>query len=96
MNSNSHCRSGGRRSGLCFRPSGTFVEFPLEDVETSIPPRFKTMVNQCPNRIDIDAFYLARKTIDPIRDSAADWVSFESIEIVITLGSSGGSPKMFA
>jgi hypothetical protein len=25
----------------CFHPSGTFVEFPMEDVETSIPARFE-------------------------------------------------------
>jgi len=25
----------------CFHPSGTFVGFPIEDVETSIPARFE-------------------------------------------------------
>ena len=28
----------------CFHPSGTFVEFPIEDVETSIPARFEKIV----------------------------------------------------
>ena len=28
----------------CFHPSGTFVEFPIEDVETSIPMRFDKIV----------------------------------------------------
>lgn len=28
----------------CFHPSGSFVEFPMEDVETSIPARFEKMV----------------------------------------------------
>ena len=28
----------------CFHPSGTFVGFPIEDVETSIPARFEKIV----------------------------------------------------
>lgn len=28
----------------CFHPSGTVVEFPIEDVETSIPARFEKIV----------------------------------------------------
>ena len=28
----------------CFHPSGTFVQFPSEDVETSIPARFEKIV----------------------------------------------------
>jgi acyl-coenzyme A synthetase/AMP-(fatty) acid ligase/acyl carrier protein len=35
----------------CFHPSGTFVEFPMEDVETSIPARFEKIVLRNPNRI---------------------------------------------
>ena len=38
----------------------------------------------------------ARKKIGPMKDSAIEWVSFESIEIVMALGSSGDSPKIFA
>jgi hypothetical protein len=38
--------------------------------------------------------YFSRKTIGPINDSAVDWVSFESIEIVIAVGSSGNSPNI--
>jgi hypothetical protein len=32
----------------CFHPSGTFVEFPVEDVETSIPARFEKIVRRDP------------------------------------------------
>ena len=41
----------------CFHPSGTFVEFPIEDVETSIPARFEKIVRMYPDR-------LAVKTVD--------------------------------
>ncbi len=37
-----------------------------------------------------------RKTIGPTKDSAIEWVSFESIEIVMALGLSGNSPYIFA
>lgn len=43
-----------------------------------------------------NASHCARKTIGPIKDSAIEWVSFESIEIVMALGSSGNSPNIFA
>ena len=39
----------------CFHPSGTFVEFPAEDVETSIPARFEKIVRTYPHRIAIKA-----------------------------------------
>src|SRR5262245_15153958 len=39
----------------CFHPSGTYVEFPIEDVETSIPARFEKIVCMYPD-------YLAVKT----------------------------------
>ena len=32
----------------CYHPSGTFVEFPIEDVETSIPERFEKIVRLYP------------------------------------------------
>jgi len=32
----------------CFHPSGTFVEFPIEDVKTSIPARFEKIVQRYP------------------------------------------------
>ena len=35
----------------CFHPSGTFVEFPIEDVETSIPARFEKMVRMYPEHL---------------------------------------------
>ena len=37
----------------CFHPSGTFVEFPIEDVETSIPARFQKMVEMYPDRLAV-------------------------------------------
>jgi len=38
----------------CFHPSGTFVEFPIEDVETSIPARFEKIVRMYPDRIAVE------------------------------------------
>ena len=37
----------------CFHPSGTFIEFPIEDVETSIPARFEKIVQRYPQRIAV-------------------------------------------
>ena len=37
----------------CFHPSGTFVEFPIEDVETSIPARFEKIVRSYPNNLAV-------------------------------------------
>lgn len=37
----------------CFHPSGTFVEFPKEDVETSIPERFEKIVRAHPDHLAI-------------------------------------------
>jgi non-ribosomal peptide synthetase component F len=34
----------------CFHPSGTFVEFPVADVESSIPERFQKIVRMYPDR----------------------------------------------
>jgi len=33
----------------CFHPSGTFVEFSIEDVEASIPERFEKIVRLYPD-----------------------------------------------
>jgi amino acid adenylation domain-containing protein len=35
----------------CFHPSGTFTEFPKEDIATSIPQRFEQLVRQYPTRL---------------------------------------------
>ena len=35
--------------GKCFHPSGKFIEFPLEDVETSVCARFEKIVAQYPD-----------------------------------------------
>lgn len=37
----------------CFHPKGTFVKFPPEDVETSIPERFENIVSKFPDRLAI-------------------------------------------
>src|SRR5262249_13690896 len=37
----------------CFHPSGTFVEFPSEDVETSIPERFEKIARMNSDRIAV-------------------------------------------
>jgi amino acid adenylation domain-containing protein len=37
----------------CFHPSGKFVEFPTEDVETSIPERFEKVVRAHPDHLAI-------------------------------------------
>ena len=37
----------------CFHPSGAFVEFPMEDVETSIPARFEKIVRMYPERVAV-------------------------------------------
>ena len=38
----------------CFHPSGTFVEFPIEDVGTSIPARFEKVVRMYSDRIAVE------------------------------------------
>ena len=37
----------------CFHPSGSLVEFPIADVESSIPRRFEKRVSQFPNQLAI-------------------------------------------
>jgi len=37
----------------CFHPSGTFVEFPMEDLDTSIPARFENIVRLYPQRVAV-------------------------------------------
>lgn len=39
----------------CFHPCGAFVEFPAEDVETSIPARFEKIARAYPHRLAIKA-----------------------------------------
>lgn len=41
------------RGGNCFHPSGKLVEFPIEDVETSIPERFEKMASLHSNKIAV-------------------------------------------
>ena len=37
----------------CFHPSGTFVEFPKEEIEQSIPARFEKIARKYPDRLAI-------------------------------------------
>jgi non-ribosomal peptide synthetase component F len=37
----------------CFYPSGTFVELPIGDVETSIPERFEKIVRMYPDLLAV-------------------------------------------
>jgi amino acid adenylation domain-containing protein len=37
----------------CFHPSGTFVEFPIEEVETAIPARFEKIARMYPDRLAV-------------------------------------------
>ena len=37
----------------CFHPSGTFIEFPREEIEQSIPERFEEIARKYPNRIAV-------------------------------------------
>jgi len=39
----------------CFHPTGTFVEFTREEIDTSIPERFERIVRQYPERIAVKA-----------------------------------------
>ena len=38
----------------CFHPSGTFIEFPIEEIETSITERFEKIVRLHPDRFAIE------------------------------------------
>ena len=38
----------------CFHPSGTFVEFPIEEIETSITERFEKIVRIYPDRFAVE------------------------------------------
>lgn len=37
----------------CYHPSGTFVDFPIEEVETSVPKRFEKIVRMHPDRLAV-------------------------------------------
>src|SRR6185436_12379996 len=37
----------------CFHPSGTFIEFPKEEIEQSIPERFEKIVRLYPDRLAV-------------------------------------------
>ena len=51
----------------CFHPSGTVVEFPMEDVETSIPRRFEKIVRMYPDRIAVKTEILSPHTTNSIK-----------------------------
>src|SRR5499427_2357878 len=53
----------------CFHPSGTFVEFPLQDVEASIPERFEKIVRLYPDRIAVKSMH-EQLTYSELNDAA--------------------------
>ena len=53
----------------CFHPSGTFLEFPIEDVETSIPARFEKIARLHADRIALKTD-LAAVTYSQLNDLA--------------------------
>jgi amino acid adenylation domain-containing protein len=53
----------------CYHPSGTFVEFPIEDVEASIPERFEKTVRLYPDRIAVKSMY-EQLTYSELNDAA--------------------------
>lgn len=53
----------------CFHPSGTFVEFPKADIETSIPERFEKMVRAHPDQLAIKT-PLEELTYDELNSAA--------------------------
>jgi amino acid adenylation domain-containing protein len=51
-----HCELPPEQQAIrdkCFHPSGTFVEFPKEEIEQSIVGRFEKIVRQYPNRLAV-------------------------------------------
>ena len=48
-----HSRADDHVWAKCFHPSGTFVEFPKEDVESSIPERFEKIASKFPDKIAV-------------------------------------------
>lgn len=43
----------GEIRAKCFHPSGEFVEFCADDIETSIPERFEKIARQYPERVAV-------------------------------------------
>ena len=39
----------------CFHPSGTYLEFPMRDVEISIPARFEKIAKNFPSKVAVGA-----------------------------------------
>ena len=58
----------------CFHPSGNFVEFPIEEVETSIPARFEKIVRQHPDRIAVKTETCVA-TYEQLNDMANDFAT---------------------
>ena len=53
-NKNFHLSPGQQEiRDKCFHPSGAFVEFPIEDIEASIPERFEKIVRLYPDRLAV-------------------------------------------
>ena len=70
----------------CFHPSGTFVEFPIEDVKTSIPARFEKIVQRYPE-------YTAIKTGERVVTYAElNGIANRLARVMLARGGSDGKP----
>jgi len=70
----------------CLHPSGTFVEFPIEDVESSIPARFEKIVQRYPEHTAIK-----------INDRVATYAELNGIanrlaRVIVARGDSSATP----
>jgi len=63
----------------CVHPTGTFVEFPIEDVETSIPERFAKIVRLYPDQIAVktDSHVVTYAELNAMANRVADAIVAE-------------------
>jgi amino acid adenylation domain-containing protein len=75
----------------CFHPSGTFVEFPMEEIEQSIPERFEKIVSKYPDRIAIKlgeqslTYAELNAKANRLAHSIVDWLGDEAEPVAILL-----------
>ena len=75
----------------CFHPSGTFVEFPKEEIEQSIPERFEKIVSRYPDRIAIKlgeqslTYAELNAKANRLAHSIVDWLGDEAEPVAILL-----------
>jgi amino acid adenylation domain-containing protein len=71
-----------------FHPSGTFVEFPIEDVETSIPARFEKIVSRYPDQMAIqcDDQAITYKKLNQAADRLAHYLRQHGVQAGMPVG----------